>query len=117
STNALLSAGAFYKKVGNFVTVANIPTRVNDDFGGTVGNVATPINGGHGKIYGAELSGQYAFANGFGVAANYTRSESTSDQDTAFDTDLPIPGVSKNSVNVIAYFERFGFSARAAYAW
>src|SRR5262249_29686968 len=43
--------------------------------------------------------------------------ESKSDQDTAFDTDLPIPGVSKNSVNVIAYFERFGFSARAAYAW
>jgi TonB-dependent receptor len=117
TTNALLSAGAFYKKVGNFVTVANIPTLVNDDFGGTVGNVATPINGGNGKIYGAELSGQYAFANGFGIAANYTRSESKSDQDTAFDTDLPIPGVSKNSVNVIAYFERFGFSARAAYAW
>jgi iron complex outermembrane recepter protein len=30
---------------------------------------------------------------------------------------LPIPGVSKNSVNATVYFERAGFSARAAYAW
>jgi iron complex outermembrane receptor protein len=117
ATNGLLSGGLFYKKVGNFVTIANIQQVVPDDFGGTPGNVQTPINGGNGKIYGAELGGQYAFANGFGVAANYTRSESTSDQDTSFSTDLPIPGVSKNSVNVIGYFEKFGFSARAAYSW
>jgi iron complex outermembrane recepter protein len=30
---------------------------------------------------------------------------------------LPIPGVSKNSFNVIGYYERFGFSGRLAYAW
>ncbi|HEU4626729.1 MAG TPA: TonB-dependent receptor [Steroidobacteraceae bacterium] len=117
ASNAILSAGAFYKKVGNFVTIANIPTLVNDDFGGTIGNVTTPINGGNGKIYGAEISGLYSFANGFGISANYTRSESKSDQDTSFDTDLPIPGVSKNSFNATVYFERFGFSARMAYAW
>jgi TonB-dependent receptor len=117
SSNAIVSAGAFYKKVGNFVTIANVPTLVNDDFGGTVGNVTTPINGGNGKIYGAEISGLYSFANGFGISANYTRSESKSDQDTSFDSDLPIPGVSKNSFNATVYFERFGFSARMAYAW
>lgn len=117
TAGGLISAGFFYKQVDNFVINANIPTLVPDDFGGTVNNVVTPVNGGKGKIYGAEIGGLYSFSNGFGVSANYTRSQSKSDQDTSFATDLPIPGVSKNSANVTAYFERFGFSARVAYAW
>ena len=117
SQNGLFGVGFFYKEVDNFVTIENIPTFVDDDFGGTTANVTTPVNGGKGKIYGAELSGQYAFDNGFGVAANYTRSQSKSDQDTAFAQNLPIPGVSKDSINLIGYFERAGFSARMAYSW
>jgi len=117
SSSGLVGVGFFYKAVDNFVTLANIPTLVMDDFGGTTNNVQTPVNGGRGKIYGAELSGQYAFQNGFGVAANYTRASSESEQDTFFATDIPIPGVSDHSVNFIAYYERAGFSARAAYSW
>ena len=113
----LISAGFFYKQVDNFVVNANIPTLVPDDFGGTTNNVVTPVNGGKGRIYGVELGGQYTFNNGIGFAANYTRSESKSDQDTAFATDLPIPGVSKNSANLVVFYEHLGFSARAAYAW
>jgi iron complex outermembrane recepter protein len=113
----LVSVGFFYKQVDNFVAIANIPTTVLDDFGGTTNNVTQPVNGGKGKIYGAEIAGQYSFSNGFGLAANYTRSNSESDQDTAFATDIPIPGVSKNSVNLIAFYERAGFSGRVAYAW
>jgi len=115
--NGLFAVGTFYKQVDNFVTTANIPTLVNDDFGGTTGNVATPVNAGKGKIYGAELAAQYAWDMGLGVAANYTYSQSESDQDTAFDTDLPIPGVSQNSANFTVYFEKLGFNARAAYSW
>ncbi|HEV7607612.1 MAG TPA: TonB-dependent receptor [Steroidobacteraceae bacterium] len=115
--NGLFSVGTFYKQVDNFVSIANIPTLVNDDFGGTVGNVSTPVNAGKGKIYGAELGAQYAWTMGFGVAANYTYSQSQSDQDTSFAQDLPIPGVSKNSANLIGYYEKAGFSARAAYSW
>jgi iron complex outermembrane receptor protein len=115
--NGLFSVGTFYKQVDNFVTTANVPTLVADDFGGTVGTVSTPVNAGKGKIYGAELAAQYAWDLGLGVAANYTYSESQSDQDTAFETDLPIPGVSRNSANFTVYFEKLGFSARAAYSW
>ena len=114
---SLISAGFFYKQVDNFVVNANIPTLVPDDFGGTTNNVVTPVNGGKGQIYGVELGAQYSFDNGVGFAANYTRSQSKSDQDTSFATDLPIPGVSKNSINLVAYYEHLGFSARAAYAW
>jgi iron complex outermembrane recepter protein len=117
SRNGLLSVGYFYKAVDNFVTTANVPTLVADGTGATTANVATPINGGTGKIYGLELGGQYAFDFGLGFAANYTRSNSESTQTSSFAADLPIPGVSKNAVNVTVYFERAGFSARAAYAW
>jgi TonB-dependent receptor len=113
----LVSAGFFYKQVDNFVVNANIATLVPDDFGGTTNNVVTPVNGGKGRIYGVEIGAQYSFSNGIGFAANYTRSESTSDQDTSFATDLPIPGVSKDSINLVAFYENHGFSARAAYAW
>ncbi|HWX34397.1 MAG TPA: TonB-dependent receptor, partial [Steroidobacteraceae bacterium] len=117
SRSGLLSVGYFYKAVDNFVTTANLPTLVADGTGGTTANVATPINGGTGKIYGLELGGQYAFDFGLGFQANYTRADSSSTQTSSFGAELPIPGVSKNSVNGTVYFERAGFSARAAYTW
>jgi iron complex outermembrane recepter protein len=117
SRNGLLSVGYFYKAVDNFVTTANVPTLVADGTGATTANVATPINGGTGKIYGVELGAQYAFDFGLGFAANYTRSNSESTQSTSFENNIGIPGVSKNAFNGTVYFERAGFSARAAYAW
>jgi len=117
SRNGLLSVGYFYKAVDNFVTTANVPTLVADGVGGTTANVATPINGGTGKIYGLELGAQYAFDFCLGFAANYTRSNSESTQTTSFENNIAIPGVSKNAFNGTVYFERAGFSARAAYAW
>jgi iron complex outermembrane receptor protein len=117
SRSGLISVGYFYKAVDNFVTTANVPTLVADGTGGTTANVATPINGGTGKIYGLEIGGQYAFDFGLGFQANYTRADSSSTQASSFGADLPIPGVSKNSVNGTVYYERAGFSARAAYTW
>ena len=116
--NALVSVGAFYKAVDNFVTTANVPTTVADGtVNGSTANVATPINGGSGKIDGIEIGGQYAFDFGLGFQANYTRADSSSTQASSFATELPIPGVSKNSFNGIVYYEHGGFEARAAYSW
>ena len=117
--SGLVSVGGFYKQVDNFVTQANVATLVADGTtaGGSTGNVATLVNGGSGKVYGVELGGQYAFDNGLGFQVNYTRSDSESTQASSFGTNLPIPGVPKNSFNVIGYFERAGFSGRLAYAW
>jgi iron complex outermembrane receptor protein len=113
----LISIGGFYKAVDNFVTTANVPTFVPDGVGGTTANVDSLVNGGTGTIKGLEVGGQYAFSNGLGFQANYTRSDSDSTQSSSFAAHLPIPGVSKNSVNLIGYFERAGFSGRLAYAW
>ena len=113
----MLSAGTFYKAVDNFVETQNLTVTVPDDFGGTAGTITKPVNAGHGSIYGLELAAQYAFDNGFGFAANYTRTESTSDQVTAFTSNLPIPGVSNNAFTGTAYYEDEGFAARLSYSW
>ncbi|MDR3510715.1 MAG: TonB-dependent receptor [Caulobacteraceae bacterium] len=117
----LISVAGFYKSIDSFVETENVPTTVD----GTTANVSQPVNGGSGYIYGVEVGVQYAFdgsrfwsgLKGFGVAANYTRSESSSQQLTAFSTTGPIPGVSKDSLTVTGYYERGGFSARASYSW
>jgi iron complex outermembrane recepter protein len=113
----LVSVGAFYKSVDNFVTTSNIATTVPDGTGATTANVTTPLNAGSGSIKGLELGAQYAFSSGFGFQANYTRSDSDSTQTSFYAGHLPIPGVSKNSINAIGYYERGGFQGRLAYAW
>jgi TonB-dependent receptor len=117
----LLSAAFFYKSIDSFVETENVATTV----GGVQANVSEPVNGGAGYIYGVELGFQYAFdgtvlwsgLKGFGLAANYTRSESYSHQKTAFSSYGPIPGVSKDAVTATGYYERGGFSARLSYSW
>ena len=124
SPGSIASAEFFYKQVDSFEVTQNVPTFVNDDFGGTTANVSTPENAGHGQIAGLELGLQYLFngnivpfMKGFGFAGNYTYSSSTSDQVTSFSTHAPIPGVSRDAVSATAFYERFGFAARVSYTW
>jgi iron complex outermembrane recepter protein len=117
------TVATFYKQVDNFVEIENIPTFVPDDFGGTTNNVTEPVNAGNGRIYGLELGGQYNFGTGvewlrgFGMAANYTYSQSQSQQVTSFTTRGPIPGVSRDAVTGTLYYENHGFSIRGSYSW
>jgi iron complex outermembrane recepter protein len=119
----LASIATFYKQVDNFVETENIATFVKDDFGGTTNNVTLPVNAGNGRIYGIEVSGQYAFGDavewlrGFGAAANYTYSQSQSQQPTSFTTTGPIPGVSRNAMTGTLYYENHGFSIRGSYSY
>jgi len=118
---ALISVSGFYKAIDSFVEQQNVATTI----GGVTANVSEPVNGGAGSIYGAELEFQYAFdgdwlwsgLKGFGVAANYTRSQSYSQQLTSFSTSGPIPGVSQNALTATGYYERNGFSARLSWSW
>jgi iron complex outermembrane recepter protein len=119
----LASLATFYKQVDNFVETENIATFVKDDFGGTTNNVTLPVNAGNGRIYGIEVGGQYAFGNavgwlqGFGAAANYTYSQSQSQQPTSFTTRGPIPGVSRDALTGTLYYENHGFSIRGSYSY
>jgi TonB-dependent receptor len=114
---ALLSVSTFYKQVDNFVETQNLTVTVDDDFGGTSGTISKPVNAGHGSIYGLELAGQYAFDIGLGFATNYTYTQSSSDQVTAFTDHLSIPGVAAHSFTGTVYYENYGFDARMSYSW
>ena len=114
---ALFSVGGFFKKIESFEVQQPVQTTVMDDFGGTAGPITMPVNGGHGKIYGAEFSGQYVLDMGLGFAGNYTYTQSQSAITTAFSSHLPIPGVAVHAASATVFFQDFGFDARLSYSW
>ena len=120
--NSTFSAGFFLKDVENFIadllevrTVTAISeldglTEVTFD-----AEFETPVNAGGAEIYGFELGYQQDFNflpapfDGFGMVANYTRTE--------VDTDLGValPGTSENTYNIIGYYEKGPLGIRVAY--
>lgn len=91
-----------------------------DDDPDYVFSVQRPINNKEANIHGWEFGGQYFFGeSGFGLLANYTIVKG----DVAFDDTAPVGetqfallGLS-DSANVVAMYEKFGFSVRLAWNW
>ncbi|HEA16338.1 MAG TPA: TonB-dependent receptor [Pseudoalteromonas prydzensis] len=94
--------------------------------------VTRPVNSGSAKLSGAEISINHFFTslptpfNGFGVSANYTYIDSSTDTELdtqPVDTDgssygkMPYFGISKNAYNVVAMYELDDFHIRLAYNW
>ncbi|HEY7886179.1 MAG TPA: TonB-dependent receptor [Cellvibrionaceae bacterium] len=70
-------------------------------------------------IDGVELAVQHTFGNsGFGVIANYTIVNESTDFDnmTLNDPQFAITGVS-DTANLVGFYEKHGFQARIAYNW
>jgi iron complex outermembrane recepter protein len=113
--SSLISGAVFYKDVKD-VVASNI---VLETFAGfeSLGPIpyTRPANVGTAKVKGFEIGIQRFFDflpapfDGFGVIANYTYSDAKGDGNT------PLVGTSKNSYNLVALFEKGGFTARAAY--
>jgi len=128
-TNEILSGALFYKKIASFITdhpvqqafliqtdtpnlsqctpafTTAFPNRYSCQF-----SINQRVNGGGGKVKGAELAVLQRLGNGFGVQGNYTYSDATAD-----DPQLQIPGNSKNSYNLVGFFENQKLGARLAY--
>ncbi len=68
-------------------------------------------NGGSGTLKGVEAALTQRIWGGFGVQANYTYS------DASLDSGNPFPGNSKDTYNLVAYFENPLISARLAYTF
>ncbi|HVF82733.1 MAG TPA: TonB-dependent receptor [Sphingomicrobium sp.] len=88
-----------------------------------------PFNSGRGKIRGAEAAFTTFFdynwlpgwARGFGMQANYTYIDASTELAPNFRAQLPgqqdFPGVSKHAFNLVGLYERNNVSARLAYNW
>ena len=96
--------------------------------------ITRPVNVGTAKIQGAELGWNQFFDflpapfDGFGMSANYTYIDSTTkvpnsidvqpvDTDGSTFDDLPADGLSKNSYNLAAFYEKGPWQVRLAYNW
>lgn len=83
-----------------------------------VWDISQPSNTDEKSVYGFEIAVQHLFGeSGFGAAANAT----IVDGDTSFDVDSleqqsPLVGLS-DSANLQVFYENYGWSVRATYAW
>ncbi|MFT4054349.1 MAG: TonB-dependent receptor [Novosphingobium sp.] len=124
----LLSAAVFYKDVKNFIVdTTSVETRtIKSTLTGTVTldfRTFRPDNGEGGKIKGIELNAQVPLDmlpspfDGFGVTSNLTLLDVSDVATVADGPKVPIPGVSKRSYNLGAYYEKAGFGIRANYSY
>ncbi|MER2490565.1 TonB-dependent receptor [Catenovulum sediminis] len=121
SPGSAIIAAMFYKDIESF-SVQQSSQEAIPDSDGVVrdgGVVSRVVNGQGGSVLGLELGAQHSFENGFGIMANYTYSDSENKDfvDPTSGESLPIPGVSKDSYNIISYYETTQFNARLAYNW
>jgi iron complex outermembrane receptor protein len=127
---SLASVGLFYMDLKNYVgygtyqtTLLNIRTNTYDTY-----TISAPINS-KGYVQGFELSWQQPFANtGFGAQANYTYADSKEKRycaasgasgydPTCISGDTDLVGASKNTYNLIGYYDNYGFNARLAWTF
>ncbi len=126
----LIGANAFYKDIKDFIdTTAFVENRTfprQADAVLVTGPITfvRPVNGVSAKIKGFELTAQSRLdfvsdaLRDFGFVANYAYTESSADFATAGDVrSAGLPGLSKNSYNLVGYYDNGRFDARFSYSW
>jgi iron complex outermembrane receptor protein len=124
--DSVIAGAIYYKDIKSFVTDRPVTQQVLIQTG-TPAATCTPAggddlyncpfvinqrsNGGGGKIQGFELSITQPIWGGFGFNGNYTYSDAEADNGD------PIPGNSKDTFNLTAYYENQRVSARLAYTY
>ncbi|MBB5942505.1 TonB-dependent receptor [Xanthomonas sp. 3307] len=112
--SSMLSAEVFYRDISSYI-VSNTTTEILSDPQKNIFNqpysVTRPMNVSDAKVKGASLNYQQAFGYGFGLQANYTYATA----DTS--PGLNLPYLSKNTYNVIPYWENGPWMVRVNYSY
>lgn len=118
SNVGIISGGAFYKKITDFIFTSNFEY---SESGPYLGYEATqPVNGSDAELFGFEINLQRqldflpGFASGFGIYANYTYTWSEANLITEGGTQrtLSLPGQAENVANFALSYEKGGFTSR-----
>jgi iron complex outermembrane receptor protein len=124
--NGALTVALYYKDILSFITDSpvtrnfNINTasppslacvNVGADLWSCPFTINERSNGGGGKVQGFEIGLTQPIWGGFGVQTNYTYSDAEANNGD------PIPGNSRDTVNLIGYFENDLLSLRLAYTY
>jgi TonB-dependent receptor len=116
-------ATAFRKNVSGFIQNIQVTEAISlpEYPGYTTALVSRKINGDNGVINGLEIGVQSFLSflpapfDGLGLQANYTRVNSKA-PGPVVGTTFPIQFLSKNSYNLVGYYEKNGWRARVAYS-
>jgi len=117
----LVSAGAFYKSVSDFIV--EIEKRDYDYEGNTWDKFYQSVNAGDANIIGAEIAFQRNMdflpgaLKGLGIYANYTyihSSVSNFNIEGRDDEDIALPGTPKSNLNASLSYEYKGFNIRVS---
>jgi len=115
----LISLGAFYKDVNSFVVSIKAPETYNN----TVYTISRQTNGRNGTVKGLELLYQQPFTflpaplDGLGAMVTYSYIASETPIKDAQGRTMTFPGLSKNNVNLVGYYEKGPIGLRVAYNW
>ena len=117
---SVLSGALFWKDITGFITTElqeNVDIGVVGSIGGAepapiLYDVSRPINGDKAKVFGVELGVQHFFANGFGLRANYTFTDTKAYVGGVHVGDLE--GVSESAYSVALMFENDRWDAQVA---
>jgi iron complex outermembrane receptor protein len=116
---AMASVGLFNKDVSSFI----VQQQRAETYGGINYLINRKVNGAGASVKGAELLVQLPFYflpkafDGFGAMATYSYIDSKTPVTDASGRQLPLPGLSKNNINLVGYFERGPLGVRLAYNW
>jgi len=110
---SLLAVTLFYKDVRSFIVGQSSPEQHLDTNSGQTEtfDVTRPRNGAGGEIQGSELTYQTSLWGGFGLQANYTYADGSTDE------GLQLPFSSKHTINLTPYYDNGTINARLTYGW
>ena len=116
-----LTGAVFYKAMDDYITAQNI--NVDIPGRGTV-LLSTQVNGGNAKVYGVEAAYNQVFDflpapfNGLGFQASYTHTSVRANYTAGARPIVnQLIGLSKNSYNLVGFYETGPLSTRLSYVW
>ncbi|MEP9400770.1 TonB-dependent receptor [Sphingomonas sp. VNH70] len=116
-----LTGAVFYKAMDDYITAQNV--NIDIPGRGTV-LLSTQVNGGDAKVYGVEAAYNQVFTflpapfDGLGVQASYTHTSVKASYTAGARVIVDqLIGLSKNSFNLVGFYDKGPISTRLSYVW
>lgn len=116
-----LTGAVFYKAMDNYITAQNV--NIDIPGRGTV-LLSTQVNGGNAKVYGVEAGYNQVFSflpapfDGLGMQASYTHTSVKANYTAGARPIVnQLLGLSKNSFNMVGFYDKGPLSMRLSYVW
>ncbi|AKO20568.1 TonB-dependent receptor [Xanthomonas oryzae] len=111
--SSMLSGEVFYRDISSYIVSTTVAQQLNPPPPAAPGlyQITTPTNASDAKVKGASINYQQTFGLGFGLQANYTYAKADAS------TGLNLPYLSRDTYNVIPYWEHGDWTVRVNYSY